>query len=130
MPIFQFYPETAFGGDFRTEAAYRDPEVQCLIRTGGLDACFDDPEGLMQQVDEGTMQEGDFQKGWTIWPPIPYSFNTPVDRPGAAPLPLLPRPLRARRIDAPDHLNHLHQRHGIEEVETGHSITTIQVSGN
>ena len=87
MPIFQFYPETAFGGDFRTEAAYRDPEVQCLIRTGGLDACFDDPEGLMQQVDEGTMQEGDFQKGWTIWPPIPYSFNTPVDRPGAAPLP-------------------------------------------
>ena len=26
-PIFKFYPETAFGGDFRTEAAYRDPEV-------------------------------------------------------------------------------------------------------
>ena len=22
-----------------------------------------------------------------LWPPIPYSFNTPVDRPGAAPLP-------------------------------------------
>ena len=35
MPIFKFYPETAFGGDFKTEAVYRDPEVQCLIVTGG-----------------------------------------------------------------------------------------------
>jgi ABC-type microcin C transport system permease subunit YejE len=34
MPVFQFYPETAFGGDFRTEAKYRDPEVQCLIVAG------------------------------------------------------------------------------------------------
>ena len=25
MPIFQFYPETAFGGDFPTEADFRDP---------------------------------------------------------------------------------------------------------
>jgi microcin C transport system permease protein len=24
-PIFQFYPETAFGGEFRTEAVYRSP---------------------------------------------------------------------------------------------------------
>ena len=24
MPIFNFYPETEFGGDFRTEAVYRD----------------------------------------------------------------------------------------------------------
>ena len=38
MPVLKFYPETAFGGDFRTEAAYRDPEVKCLIRTGGLEA--------------------------------------------------------------------------------------------
>ncbi|MGJ8602649.1 MAG: ABC transporter permease [Marivita sp.] len=86
-PIFNFYPETEFGGDFRTEAAYRDPEVQCLIRTGGLEDCFDDPEGLIEQVDAGMVLDGDFQKGWAIWPPIPYDYQTPVDRPGAAPLP-------------------------------------------
>ncbi len=87
MPIFSFYPETAYGGDFRTEAVYRDPEVQCLVKTGGLEECFDDPEGLIEAVDAGEELGGDFQKGWMIWPPIPYSFNTPVDRPGAAPLP-------------------------------------------
>ena len=31
FPIHNFYPETAFGGDFPTEAVYRDVEVQCLI---------------------------------------------------------------------------------------------------
>lgn len=86
-PIFNFYAETEFGGDFRTEAAYRDPEVQCLIRTGGLEECFDDPEGLIEQVDQGVVPDGDFYKGWSIWPPIPYDYQTPVDRPGAAPLP-------------------------------------------
>ncbi|MCT4553105.1 MAG: ABC transporter permease [Pelagimonas sp.] len=86
-PIFSFYPETAYGGDFRTEAAYRDPEVKCLIRTGGLEDCFDDPEGLIAQVDAGDTLEGDFHKGWMIWPLVPYSYKTPVDRPGAAPLP-------------------------------------------
>lgn len=86
-PIFNFYAETEFGGDFRTEAAYRDPEVQCLIRTGGLEECFDDPEALIAQVDAGVSLDGDFQKGWSLWPLIPYSYNTPVDRPGAAPLP-------------------------------------------
>ena len=86
-PIFNFYAETDFGGDFRTEAAYRDPEVQCLIRTGGLEECFDDPEGLLEQVDQGAVLDGDFYKGWSIWPPIPYDYQTPVDRPGAAPLP-------------------------------------------
>ena len=86
-PIFEFYPETAFGGDFQTEAAYRDIEVKCLIRTGGLEECFDDPEGLIEQVNAGETPAGDFEKGWAIWPPIAYSYNTPVDRPGAAPLP-------------------------------------------
>ncbi|MBS0125299.1 ABC transporter permease [Thetidibacter halocola] len=87
MPIFTFYPETDFGGDFRTEAAYRDPEVRCLIRTGGLEECFDDPDGLIERVEAGETLDGDFQKGWMIWPLVPYSFKTPVDRPGAAPLP-------------------------------------------
>lgn len=89
MPIFNFYPETAFGGDFQTEAAYRDPEVKCLIASGGLESCFDDPEGIVEQIDAGsfdTATEG-FEQGWSIWPPIPYSFDTAVDRPGAAPLP-------------------------------------------
>ena len=86
-PIFNFYAETDFGGDFRTEAQYRDPEVQCLIRTGGLEACFDSPNSLIEAVDNGIEPDGDFYKGWALWPPIPYDYQTPVDRPGAAPLP-------------------------------------------
>ncbi|MEX0349405.1 MAG: ABC transporter permease [Paracoccaceae bacterium] len=86
-PIFKFYPETAFGGDFRTEAIYSDPEVKCLIDSGGLEECFDDPEGIIDDIKAGTFEAEGFEKGWAIWPPIPYSFNTSVDRPGAAPLP-------------------------------------------
>jgi microcin C transport system permease protein len=86
-PIFNFYPETAFGGDFQTEAIYRDPEVKCLIASGGLEACFDDPEEIIEQAQTGVVDGEAIQKGWAIWPPIPYSFNTTVDRPGAAPLP-------------------------------------------
>jgi microcin C transport system permease protein len=88
-PIFKFYPETAFGGDFKTEAIYNYPEVECLIQTGGLEDCFDDPEGMIEALADGsfdTTTEG-FDKGWTIWPPIPYSYDTEVDRRGAAPLP-------------------------------------------
>jgi len=87
MPIFQFYPETAFGGDFQTEAVYRDPEVKCLIATGGLVDCFDDPDQLIEDAQDGEIDGQAIEKGWSIWPPIPYSFNTAVDRPGAAPLP-------------------------------------------
>ncbi len=86
-PVFNFYAETEFGGDFQTEAIYRDPEVMCLIDSGGLDACFDDPEGIIEQIDAGTFQADGFERGWAIWPLIPYSYNTSVDRPGAAPLP-------------------------------------------
>jgi microcin C transport system permease protein len=86
-PIFNFYPETAFGGDFQTEAVYRDPEVKCLIATGGLDLCFDDPEGYLEDAQDSAVEGEEIVKGWSIWPIIPYSFNTAVDRPGAAPLP-------------------------------------------
>ena len=86
-PIWNFYPETAFGGDFQTEAVYRDPEVQCLIVTGGLDTCFDDPEGLIEDAGDGVIDGEEIAKGWMIWPLIPYSYDTAVDRPGAAPLP-------------------------------------------
>ena len=86
-PIWNFYPETAFGGDFETEAVYRDPEVKCLIETGGLDLCFDDPEGYIEDAQNGIIDGQEIEKGWAIWPLIPYSFDTAVDRPGAAPLP-------------------------------------------
>ncbi len=86
-PIFKFYPETAFGGDFKTEAVYRDLEVQCLIRTGGLEECFDDPEAMIQDAADGVIGGVEIEKGWSIWPLIPYSYDSPVDRPGAAPLP-------------------------------------------
>jgi microcin C transport system permease protein len=86
-PIFSFYPETAFGGDFQTEAIYRDPEVECLIRSGGSELCFDDPEATMEEAKTGMIEGEPIEKGWALWPPIRYSFNTTVDRPGAAPLP-------------------------------------------
>jgi microcin C transport system permease protein len=50
-PVFHAYPETAFGGEFETEADYRDPYVKDLI-------------------------EGEKGKGWMIWPPIRYSYDT------------------------------------------------------
>ena len=86
-PIWNFYPETDFGGDFQTEAVYRDPEVKCLIATGGMDACFDDPDALIIDAADGEIDGTQINRGWAIWPLIPYSFNTAVDRPGAAPLP-------------------------------------------
>lgn len=47
-PIFEVYPETTFGGEFLTEADYRDPFVADLIN----------------------------ENGWMVWPPIRYSYNT------------------------------------------------------
>ncbi|MCY3983950.1 MAG: ABC transporter permease [Roseovarius sp.] len=87
VPVLKFYPETTFGGDFRTEAAYVDPEVKCLIISGGLDACFDDPEGVASDSADGLVEGEEIERGWALWPVIPFSYDTPVDRPGAAPLP-------------------------------------------
>jgi microcin C transport system permease protein len=50
FPIISKYPETIFGGDFETEADYRDPYVIKLIKN----------------------------KGWIIMPFIPYTYNTIV----------------------------------------------------
>ncbi|WP_375698311.1 ABC transporter permease [Pseudophaeobacter sp. TrK17] len=86
-PIFKFYPETSFGGDFKTEASYRDSEVECLIQSGGVEDCFDEPEAVIEEIAAGSYAAEGFYKGWTIWPLIPYSYKTNVDRPGAAPLP-------------------------------------------
>ena len=88
MPIFSFYSEQDFGGDFLTEAAYRDVEVACLIRTGGVaDPCFDAPEETLAAVEAGTFEHPDFVEGWLRWPLVPYSYTTIVDRPGVAPGP-------------------------------------------
>lgn len=48
FPVFKAYPETVFGGEFETEADYRDAFVSDLINA----------------------------KGWMIWPPIRYSYDT------------------------------------------------------
>ena len=48
MPVFKAYPETYWGGDFETETDYRDPYAQELIEA----------------------------KGWMIWPPIRFSYDT------------------------------------------------------
>ena len=61
MPIFKSYTETAFGGDFETEAAYRDPYVIDLIKADG----------------------------WILWAPIPYSYDT-VNKYTPAPSPYRP----------------------------------------
>ncbi|WP_438974519.1 ABC transporter permease [Roseicyclus sp.] len=87
-PIFNFYPETEFGGDFRTEAVYRDVEVQCLIISGGLQDCWDDPEGVIEIVEAtGSFNGERVAQGWLLWPLIPYSYNTVNDIGRAAPSP-------------------------------------------
>lgn len=62
-PIFNFYSEQTFGGYFETQADYHDPYVQNLIK----------------------------EKGWFIWPVIPYkhdtinfNFSKPVPAPPSA----------------------------------------------
>ncbi|KIT16451.1 ABC transporter permease [Jannaschia aquimarina] len=85
-PFLTFYPETAFGGDFRTEAPYRDVEVQCLIVSGGLEECFDQPEEIIETVQATGRWNGKaVDEGWLIWPPIRYHYTTNSDVPGAAP---------------------------------------------
>lgn len=87
-PIFQFYPETAFGGEFRTRAVYRSDEVRCLIFTGGAELCLDDPEEAMTEATtQGTVEGEPIVQGRIIWPVIPYSYNTVNDLGGPAPSP-------------------------------------------
>ena len=85
FPVYRFYPETAFGGDFKTEAVYSDIEVKCLIISGGLTDCFDDPEGIIADSADGVVAGAAINRGWMLWPPIPYRFDTIVDTGGVAP---------------------------------------------
>lgn len=85
FPVYQFYPETAFGGDFRTEAIYTDPAVQCLIVTGGRQECWDTPEDTRKEAEtSGTVGGEAIEKGWMIWPVIPYHYRT-INDVGTAP---------------------------------------------
>lgn len=61
MPVFKTYTEVEFGGDFPTEADYRDPYVSELIEA----------------------------KGWILWPLVPFSFNT-IDIDAGVPAPAPP----------------------------------------
>ena len=88
FPIAAFHSEREFGGDFQTEAAYRDREVQCLIKTGGMVDCFAEPLTTMQSADLGRLAGAEgYSPGWIIWPIIPYSYNTIVDTGTVAPGP-------------------------------------------
>ena len=84
FPAYRFYPETAFGGDFGTEALYRDEAVQCLIVSGGRQECWDEPEGFMAAVKSGSTDVPKAEQGWMIWPPIPYHYRT-INNVGSAP---------------------------------------------
>jgi microcin C transport system permease protein len=61
-PVLIEYPETAFGGNFETEADYRDPYVQDLIQKAG---------------------------GWAVWPLVPFAYDT-IDYEIASPAPTAP----------------------------------------
>ena len=84
VPAYRFYPETAFGGDFGTQANYKDPVVQCLIRSGGYEPCLDDPEATEAGIADGSITDPAIHKGWMIWPPIPYHYRT-INDVGTAP---------------------------------------------
>ena len=60
FPVLRDYPETAFGGDFETQADYSDGYVHLHIA----------------------------QHGWARWPLVPFSYDTHiVDLPDIAPTP-------------------------------------------
>jgi microcin C transport system permease protein len=88
MPVFNFYSEQAFGGDLRTEANYSTVEVQCLIVAAGSLDCWDDPQGIIAEVQaSGTAAGAPVSPGWILWPPVPYSYNSIVNTGGVAPGP-------------------------------------------
>lgn len=86
-PVFKSYPETTFGGEFETEAEYPAPEVRCLIVTGGLEACLYQPEAVLEDAADGMIDGQAIEKGWILWPPIPYRYDTINYDVGAAPSP-------------------------------------------
>ncbi len=76
MPVLSFYSEETFGGDLRTEAIYSDIEVECLIISGGLEECWDAPEQIIKDSQDGIIDARKIERGFVIWPLIPYHFST------------------------------------------------------
>ena len=76
VPIFSFYPEKTFGGDLKTEAIYSDIEIECLIVTGGLEECWNAPELLISDAQDSVIQNKKINKGFVIWPLIPFHYST------------------------------------------------------
>ncbi|MEO0913908.1 MAG: ABC transporter permease, partial [Pseudomonadota bacterium] len=88
MPILTFYSEEDYGGEFRTEAEYADEVVVCLIKTGGIEDCLDDPEAVIEEAASGVYNDQPVEAGWILWPPIRYNFRTideNLGRPAPAP---------------------------------------------
>ena len=80
IPIFRFYPETRFGGDFKTEAAYKEIEVECLILSGGLIECLEQPDDIVEAIKVGKFEDLDFYRGWIVWPLICLLYTSPSPR--------------------------------------------------
>ena len=76
MPVLSFYSEETFGGYLRTEAIYSDIEVECLIISGGLEECWDAPEQIITDSQDGIIDAKKIERGFVIWPLIPYHFST------------------------------------------------------
>ena len=78
----KFYPEKAFGGDFGPRRTIPTPEVQCLIISGGMVDCWDDPERHQGRsgLTKGHRCTGPrgFNKGWILWPPIPLQLYSTI----------------------------------------------------
>lgn len=75
--LFKFYPETAFGGELKSQADYKDPVVQCFIYSGGLlDPCFDEPDRIIEEAKTGIVDGEPVEAGWMLWPLNPYSYDT------------------------------------------------------
>ena len=87
MPIVKFYPEITFGGELKTEAVYRDIEVKCLIMSGGVEDCWDNPYQVIADAVDSEIQGQPINKGWILMPLIPYSYKTINDIEGTAPSP-------------------------------------------
>ncbi len=79
FPILTFHSEKDFGGEYLTEAVYRDIEVQCLIETGGILDCVYEPEDILEDAQDGIVDGEEISSGWMIWPLIPFSYDTVDD---------------------------------------------------
>jgi len=88
FPIYAFHSEATFGGEFRTQADFRTPILDCLIRTGGAELCLFEPENaLAEAAASGTVEGQPITPGWSLWPPLRFDYATINNIGRAAPSP-------------------------------------------